>query len=269
MDGFDAFNATWTISKAYRFILEVIKGLFSVIFEHWLFFVPMFLILLLSVMGFVMWLIMESAQYAGGSVYANPNRQFGRLANPNRQYETKMPFWLGLIFNQIRKHERAVKEAEKQKQLNDRLEQRAQEKAARELKADVREAQRKHREEMRAFTDSLNYEKAEIYFSNNPNAIKINIDGKTFWREGWENHNAQMRLATDSVNQEKADEYFKNNPNAFKISIDGKTFWRDGWENHRWDKDGRVRHTIHFKREGDKYIPTGESHSMTEYEDPD
>ena len=189
MDAFDWSIFDNSIVPAFQFIFTTIQQLFSAIFKQRFIFIPLFLILLLSVMGFVGWLIMESAQYVGGSNYANPNRQFGRMANPNRQYETKMPLWSAIGRNAIYKHKQNQREQEKQ--------------------------------------------------------------------------------AIEAANSQLAEEFFHNNPNAYKINIDGKTFWREDWQKHRWDKDGRMRHTISYKREGDKYIPVKESHSVTEYDDPD
>lgn len=211
MDAFDWSIFDNSIVPAFQFIFTTIQQLFSAIFKQRFIFIPLFLILLLSVMGFVGWLIMESAQYVGGSNYANPNRQFGRMANPNRQYETKMPLWSSIIMNAMRKYDK------NQKQKEQDLER-----------------------------EKAMYEKLV--------------------KKDWED---QMKRQRDNANRLKADEYFKNNPNAFKINIDGVTFWRNDWEKHRWDKDGRMRHTITYKRVGDGYIQQKETHSVTEYDDPD
>lgn len=189
MDVFEWLEAETALTQAFNFIFDTLQQLFSAIFKNWLFFVPLFLFLLLSVMYFVGWLIMESSQYAGGSPFANPNRQFGRMANPNRQYETNMPLWSAL-------------------------------------------------------------------------------GKKAIWKYR-QNQREQERQAIETANSKLADEFFHNNPNAYRINIDGKTFWRDDWQNHRWDKDGRMRHTVTYKRDGNKYVPIKESHSMTEYDDPD
>lgn len=189
MDVFEWLEAETALTQAFDFIFDTLQQLFSAIFKNWLFFVPLFLFLLLSVMYFVGWVIMESSQYAGGSPFANPNRQFGRMANPNRQYETNMPLWSALGKKAIWKHR--------------------------------------------------------------------------------QNQREQERQAIETANSKLAEEFFYNNPNAYKINIDGKTFWRTDWQKHRWDKDGRMRHTVTYKRNGDEYVPIKESHSVTEYEDPD
>lgn len=189
MDVFEWLEAETALTQAFNFIFDTLQQLFSAIFKNWLFFVPLFLFLLLSVMYFVGWLIMESSQYSVGSPFANPNRQFGRMANPNRQYETNMPLWSALGKKAIWKHR--------------------------------------------------------------------------------QNQREQERQAIETANSKLVEEFFHNNPNAYKINIDGKIFWRTDWQKHRWDKDGRMRHTVTYKRNGDEYVPIKESHSVTEYEDPD
>lgn len=189
MDVFEWLEAETALTQAFNFIFDTLQQLFSAIFKNWLFFVPLFLFLLLSVMYFVGWVIMESSQYAGGSPFANPNRQFGRMANPNRQYETNMPLWSALGRRAVWKHNQNKREQEKQ--------------------------------------------------------------------------------AIENANSKLADEFFHNNPNAYKINIDGKIFWRTDWQKHRWDKDGRMRHTVTYKiEEGGELVPIKESYSETEYEDP-
>lgn len=189
MDAFDWFEAETMLTQGFDFIFNTLKQLFSAIFQNWLFFVPLFLILLLTVMYFVGWLILEASQYADGGRFGNPNRQFGRMANPNRQYETNMPLWTAIGRNAIYKHK--------------------------------------------------------------------------------QNQRKQEQQVIESANAKLAEEFFHNNPNAYRINIDGKTFWRGDWQKHRWDKDGRMRHTVTYKRDGNEYIPIKESHSVTEYDDPD
>lgn len=93
--------------------------------------------------------------------------------------------------------------------------------------------------------------------------------GQKMIRQHNQKQREQEKQAVEAANSKLAEEFFHNNPNAYKINIDGRTFWREGWQKHRWDKDGRMRHTISYKREGNEYIPVKESHSVTEYDDPD
>lgn len=175
MDVFEWLEAETALTQAFNFIFDTLQQLFSAIFKNWLFFVPLFLFLLLSVMYFVGWVIMESSQYAGGSPFANPNRQFGRMANPNRQYETNMPLWSALGRRVIRNRNKDKERRERENALANE----AYEKIVEEQEA----LQNKHR------LHDANQLKANKYFSKNPHAFKINIDGETFWHDGWENKN--------------------------------------------------------------------------------
>lgn len=116
-------------------------------------------------------------------------------------------------------------------------------------------------------------------FFSNPNRqfetkmpLWSSIGRSALWRYRQNKIQEERQAEKDKIialNQKKADEFFHNNPNSYRLNIDGHTFWREGFENYRWDKDGRMRHTIHFKRVGDRYVPVKESHSMTEYDDPE
>lgn len=71
------------------------------------------------------------------------------------------------------------------------------------------------------------------------------------------------------ANQAKANAYFNNNPHAFKINIDGETFWRKDWEKYRWDKDGLLRTTTTFARQGTKLVVKNVSYHSTETAEPE
>lgn len=142
-----------------RFFLNTVQSFFTdVVFTKPLLYVPLILFLLLGVLGFVGWLIMESAQYSGGSSFASPYKFF---ANPNRQYETKMPLWTSFGLSWFRKRDNAKREKEKVQDALDRI-------------------------EIQSAIYRQNKAKADEYFRNNPNSFKINIDGTSFWREDWE-----------------------------------------------------------------------------------
>lgn len=147
-----------SFKQAFTFIIEALHGLIEVIKANPLYFVPLFLVALLAVAFWVGWLIMEVAPNASGTPYGNP---YGYFANPNKQFETKMPNVTSLGRHIVREHERKKREQQKIQDATDRL-------------------------EIQSALYRQNKIKADEYFRNNPNAFKINIDGQTFWREDWE-----------------------------------------------------------------------------------
>ncbi len=198
MDAFEWLEAETALTQAFYFIFDTLQQLFSAIFKNWLFFVPLFLFLLLSMMYFVGWVIMESSQYAGGSPFANPNRQFGRMANPNRQYETNMPLWSSILKNSMRKY---VKNQNQKEQDFERE------------KAMYEKLQKKSLDEsLKRQEIERNQLKATEYFKHNPHAFKINIDGHTFWRDGWEStdwHHVEDETVRISQQYEKVGDKYK------------------------------------------------------------
>lgn len=146
-DAFQSFVGSF--KQAFSFIIEALHGLIEVIKANPLYFVPLFLLALLAVAFWVGWLIMEVAPNASGTPYGNP---YGYFANPNKQFDTKMPNITSLGRHIVREHAR-------------------------------------HKREQQKIQDAIdNKIKADEYFHNNPNAFKINIDGQTFWREDWEKY---------------------------------------------------------------------------------
>lgn len=67
----------------------------------------------------------------------------------------------------------------------------------------------------------------------------------------------------------KADEFFHNNPHKMSVRLNGKTFYNgDNWYKRSWGSEGKMKHTISYKREKDgTYKPVKESHTTTEVED--
>lgn len=146
-DAFQSFVGSF--KQAFSFIIEALHGLIEVIKANPLYFVPLFLVALLAVAFWVGWLIMEVAPNASGTPYGN---LYGYFANPNKQFDTKMPNVTSFGRHIVREHQR-------------------------------------HKREQQNIQDAIaNKIKADEYFHNNPNAFKINIDGQTFWREDWEKH---------------------------------------------------------------------------------
>lgn len=146
-EAFQSFIGSF--KQAFAFIIEALHGLIEVIKANPLYFVPLFLVALLAVAFWVGWLIMEVAPNASGTEFGNP---YAFFANPNKQFDTKMPNVTSLGRHIVHERERHKREQQK---IQDAIE---------------------------------NKIKADEYFHNNPNAFKINIDGQTFWREDWEKH---------------------------------------------------------------------------------
>ncbi len=155
-EAFQSFVGSF--KQAFSFIIEALHGLIVVIKANPLYFVPLFLVALLAVAFWVGWLIMEVSPNASGTSYGNP---YGFFANPNKQFDTKMPNVTSLGRHIVRAHEWHRIEHQKIQDATDRL-------------------------EIQSALYRQNKIKADEYFHNNPNAFKINIDGQTFWREDWE-----------------------------------------------------------------------------------
>lgn len=117
-EAFQSFIGSF--KQAFAFIIEALHGLIEVIKSNPLYFVPLFLVALLAVAFWVGWLIMEVAPNAPGTSYGNP---YGYFANPNKQFDTKMPnvTSLGRRLLSKRKQEQIQAQKEISRQTNQRL----------------------------------------------------------------------------------------------------------------------------------------------------
>lgn len=152
------------LGNCLTFIYQSLQGLFSVISSRAIYYIPLFLFLLLGVVYWVLWLILEVAPGAGGSAFGSPYKSY---ANPNRSIETKLPLWSGIGSKLLRNHDRA----KQRKALEDQRAQEAYEKIVEEQAA-LENKRKLHAE---------NQAKADEYFANNPSRTKISIDGMEFF----------------------------------------------------------------------------------------
>lgn len=160
----DFANFIQSFSQCFDFIFQSLHDFFSVIENNLIYVIPLFSFLILGVVYWILWLILEVAPSAGGSSFGNPYKVF---ANPNRSIETKLPLWSGIGSKLLRNHDR-----EKQrKAFEDQRAQEAYEKIVEEQAA-LENKRKLH---------AANQAKADEYFANNPNRTKVSIDGMEFF----------------------------------------------------------------------------------------